>query len=215
MDKENNTNNSSKTLTDVDFYAQACSYFYYHAGQRTTMINYFIAVYGALIALYGAMLASYTLASVLTAFFMGLVSWIFYMIDIRNKFDVKESQNVIEQIERAYGVDKVTEKYPFGVFSNEANVFPSYDIRKRKDYAELRKIYKQVKKHKVDKQVLSQKIDEFIGENKVIAPHEVYQGLGASPIIPLSFCIKLLYWVCIGISLLAFAFALLLFLNII
>ena len=100
MDKENNTNNSSKTLTDVDFYAQACSYFYYHAGQRTTMINYFIAVYGALIALYGAMLASYTLASVLTAFFMGLVSWIFYMIDIRNKFDVKESQNVIEQIER-------------------------------------------------------------------------------------------------------------------
>ena len=32
-----------KNLTDADFYQQACSYFYYHAEQRTTMINYFIA----------------------------------------------------------------------------------------------------------------------------------------------------------------------------
>ena len=39
-----------RTLTDSDFYTQACSYFYYHAGQRTTMINFFIAVFGALSA---------------------------------------------------------------------------------------------------------------------------------------------------------------------
>ena len=46
-----------KNLTDSDFYQQACSYFYYHAEQRTTMINYFVAIFAAAIALYGTLLS--------------------------------------------------------------------------------------------------------------------------------------------------------------
>ena len=59
-----------KDLSNKDFYEQACSYFYYHAGQRTTMINYFIAAFGAFIALYGALISAYTVASMLIAVFM-------------------------------------------------------------------------------------------------------------------------------------------------
>jgi len=99
-----------KNLTDADFYQQACSYFYYHAEQRTTMINFFIAVFAAAIALYGTLLSEYTWVSVLVAVFMTIVSIIFYFIDLRNRFDVKESQNVIEQFERDYGMDKVHDK---------------------------------------------------------------------------------------------------------
>ena len=84
-----------KCLTDQDFYQQACAYFYYHAEQRTTMINYFIAVFAACIALYGSLLEKYTLASMLIAVFLLVVSVLFFMIDLRNKFDVKESQSGI------------------------------------------------------------------------------------------------------------------------
>ena len=103
-----------KDLNSKDFYEQACAYFYYHAGQRTTMINYFIAAFGAFIALYGALISTYTIASMLIAVFMGIVSAIFFMIDLRNKFDVKKSENVIRQIERDHGVDKPIGDYPFG-----------------------------------------------------------------------------------------------------
>ena len=68
-------------LTDRDFYQQACAYFYYHAEQRTTMINYFIAVFAACLALYGSLLAKYPLASIFVAGFLLIVSIIFYAID--------------------------------------------------------------------------------------------------------------------------------------
>ena len=82
MDSQNKEPLKEKgALNDKDFYEQACSYFYYHAGQRTTMINYFIAVFGAFIALYGALISTYTLASMLIAVFMGIVSFIFFMLN--------------------------------------------------------------------------------------------------------------------------------------
>ena len=72
--KDNEMNNPRKNLTDKDFYTQACEYFYYHAGQRTTMIQYIIAVFGASIALYGSLLKDYPLASLLISAFLLLVS---------------------------------------------------------------------------------------------------------------------------------------------
>ena len=53
----------TRDLTDRDFYEQACSYFYYHAEQRTTMINYFIAVFAAGLALYGSLIEKYPTAT--------------------------------------------------------------------------------------------------------------------------------------------------------
>ena len=121
-----------KDLSDKDFYLQACEYFYYHAEQRTTMINYFIAVFAACIALYGSLIDEYSLASTLIAVFLFFVSVLFYCIDLRNRFDVKQSQSVIAQIERDYGVHKPYENgglYAYGVFSNEDNTFKYYGYK--------------------------------------------------------------------------------------
>ena len=218
MDSQNKEPLKEKgALNDKDFYEQACSYFYYHAGQRTTMINYFIAVFGAFIALYGALISTYTLASMLIAVFMGIVSFIFFMIDLRNKFDVKKSENVIRQIERDYGVDKPHRDYPYGVFSNETNIFKYYSLserrKKKRAYNELRKLHKKVAIGDATPEELDKRIAEFIGEDGTVSHHEISASLGESSIIPLSFCIKMLYVLCIVISILAFLFAFALSLN--
>ena len=218
MENKNNIEiDERKNLTDKDFYDQACSYFYYHAGQRTTMINYFIAAFGAFIALYGALITAYTVASMLIAVFMGVVSSIFLMIDLRNKFDVKKSENVIRQIERDYGVDKPKREYPYGVFSNETNIMKYYGISNRrsrkKAYNELKKLCKKVEKGEADQSLLEEKIHDFIGSDETVSFHEVYESLGERSIIPLSFSIKMLYYLCIAISFLSFVFALVLFIT--
>lgn len=206
-----------KDLNSKDFYEQACSYFYYHAGQRTTMINYFIAAFGAFIALYGALISVYTVASMLIAVFMGIVSAIFFMIDLRNKFDVKKSENVIRQIERDHGVDKPVGDYPYGVFSNETNIYKYYNLKNRRagnEYARLRKLAKLVAKGKADEGELDARISAFVQSDPTVSYHEVKDSLTQESIIPLSLCIKLLYVLCMIISALAFVFALLVVLNV-
>jgi hypothetical protein len=176
------------------------------------MINYFIAVFGALLAIYGALITSYSIACMLVAVFMGIVSVIFYLIDVRNKFDVKKSENVIRQIEHDYGMDIPQGDYPYGVFSNETHIFDFYDKKERnkhkKEYRALCKLQKAVAEGKADKTLLDTKINEFIGDNKTVSVYEVSQCLNQPTIVHLSSSIKLLYWVCATISILAFAFAL-------
>ncbi len=201
-----------KDLNSKDFYEQACSYFYYHAGQRTTMINYFIAAFGAFIALYGALISVYTIASTLIAVFMFVVSLIFYMIDLRNKFDVKKSENVIRQIERDHSVDKPINDYPYGVFSNETNIYKYYNLKYRRagnEYAKIRKLSKLVAKGKANESELDARIAAFVQTDSTVSYHEVKDSLSQESIIPLSLCIKLLYVLCMIISALAFVFALL------
>ncbi len=206
-----------KDLSTKDFYDQACSYFYYHAGQRTTMINYFIAAFGAFIALYGALISTYTVASMLIAVFMGIVSAIFFMIDLRNKFDVKKSENVIRQIERDYGVDKPIGDYPYGVFSNETNIYKYYNLSHRlsgSDYSKLLRLNKRVNKGRANEADLDAEISKFVTRDPTVSFAEVKQSLNQGSIIPLSLCIKLLYVLCMIVSVLAFAFALLVILKV-
>ena len=181
------------------------------------MINYFIAAFGAFIALYGALISAYTVASMLIAVFMGIVSAIFFMIDLRNKFDVKKSENVIRQIERDHGVDKPIGDYPYGVFSNETNIYKYYNLKNRHtggDYAKLRKLSKLVAKGKASETELDEKIHAFVDGDHTVSYHEVKDSLSQESIIPLSLCIKLLYVLCMIISALAFVFALLVVLNV-
>ncbi len=206
-----------KDLNTKDFYDQACAYFYYHAGQRTTMINYFIAAFGAFIALYGALISQYTIASMLIAVFMGIVSAIFFMIDLRNKFDVKKSENVIRQIERDHGVDKPIGDYPYGVFSNETNIYKYYNLSHRlsgSEYSKLQKLGKRVAKGRASEADLDAEISKFVTRDPTVSFLEVKQSLNQESIIPLSLCIKLLYVLCMIVSVLAFAFALLLILGV-
>lgn len=199
----------NKNLTDADFYQQACSYFYYHAEQRTTMINFFIAVFAAAIALYGTLLSEYKWVSMLVAVFMTIVSVIFYFIDLRNRFDVKESQNVIEQIERDYGMDKVRDKYAYGVFSNEANVYVCYGYKQRRNgaYKKLMRSYKSFMRDRITLEAFNASKAEYLRDNEGVSEYELMKSLKSSSIISLSFCIKVLYVVCIAISVLAVALA--------
>ncbi len=201
-----------KNLTDSDFYNQACSYFYYHAEQRTTMINFFIAVFGASIALYGALLKDFPIASALISMFLTIVSVLFFLIDLRNRFDVKQSQSVICQIERDYGKNVVAGDTTYGVFSNEENTFSLYKSTFRKsnaEYKELKKLYKLSLKGLADKQKFDEGINAFCNKNKQISPSALKESLKCSSIHSLSSCIKALYWMCAMISLLAFIFSLL------
>ncbi len=194
-----------KNLTDADFYKQACSYFYYHAEQRTTMINFFIAVFAAAIALYGALLSEYKWVSMLVAVFMTIVSVIFYLIDLRNRFDVKESQNVIEQIEHDYEMDKVRDKYAYGVFSNEANVYLCYGYNQRRKgpYKKLMDAYKKLMRDRITLEAFNESKAEYLRDNKNVSEYELMKSLKSSSIVSLSFCIKILYIVCMTISVLA------------
>lgn len=212
MEEKENRFPKDGSLTHKDFYDQACNYFYYHAEQRTTMINYFIAVFAASIALYGTLLSEYTVASMLIAVFLTVVSLLFFMIDLRNKFDVKESENVIRQFERDYGADIPGELYPHGVFSNETNSYKYYGYGQRKGnkkgYRQLRKLYEDVQHGKATTSQLDARVTEYLAQNDcTVSAHELKLSLGKGFIIPLSFCIKMLYITCMVISILAFFLA--------
>ncbi|MBR5314960.1 MAG: hypothetical protein IKU45_06075 [Clostridia bacterium] len=198
----NNEQNNQSNITEKDLYKQACGYFYYHAEQRTNMINYFIAVFGASVALYGALLGEYAPASAFIGAFMFVVSFLFYNIDLRNRFDVKHSQSVICQMEKDIGADirKEGADCPYGVFSNEDDVFAFYGISARRK----NKIYKELKQNQYD----SAKFEELIAKYKDelnISEKELRASINSRGIVSLSQSIKMLYYVCMGISVLAFA----------
>lgn len=214
MDNKNNM--ETRDLTDKDFYDQACSYFYYHAEQRTTMINYFIAVFAAGLALYGSMLEKYPFASMFVAIFMFVVSLLFHLIDLRNRFDVKQSQCVIAQIEHDYSVDILREKedkYVYGVFSNEDNIFKYYGFSKRKkdtEYKKLRASYKAWQKDILNKTLENEfhkQMDSFCDGNNKVSYDEIMASLDAKSVVTLSWSIKALYYVCMVISIVTFVIA--------
>lgn len=205
-------------LTDKDFYQQACEYFYYHAEQRTTMINYFIAVFGAGIALYGNVIVKNPFAAALISAFLLVISIIFCSIDLRNKFDVKHSQSVICQIEHDYGMDLLKNddaEYVYGVFSNEDSTFNYYGREHRKedcgeDYKKLRKLYlkiKRLKRLKVSKKYinnLENKLESdakaYLKDNNSISYNEFMNSLKERSIRSLSKSIKLMYYLCMIVS---------------
>lgn len=217
-----NNKNITKTqindLTDKDFYEQACQYFYYHAEQRTTMINYFIAVFGAGIALYGNTIGENPVAGALISGFLLLISVLFCSIDLRNRFDVKHSQSVISQIEHDCGKDLLKDKnaeYVYGVFSNEDNTFRYYGLEHRREecnaeYRELRKIYRKIKflkfirakKQQISslEKELDNRIESYLKDDETISFKEFKSSMGNKSIRSLSQSIKLMYYLCMVVS---------------
>lgn len=208
--KERTVLQLERTMTDQDFYDKAYSYFSYHAGQRTNMINYFIGVFGAAVALYGALL-QYPAACICISGFMLAVSVLFLLIDIRTKFDIKRSEKVLCQFEKDYGVDRAGLKYPLGAFNNESNIFQYFDYGYRKergaDWKKLKADYKKLKKGQLTRAEMDEKIISFMGEDQVPVK-EVYDALAEPPIAHLSTSITWLYRVCIAVSVIALGFAL-------
>ena len=199
-------------LTDKDFYDQACQYFYYHAEQRMTMINFYIAVFGAGIALYGNFIEKNPTVGFLISTFLLIISILFCSIDFRNKFDVKQSQSVIAQIEQDYGRDLLESDDAgcvYGVFSNEDNTFRYYGYEHRKEernekYREFRNLYKEIeylKKKKADKdqidaleKELNDSVDAYLEDDDTISKVELMKSMGETSILSLSNSIKYMYY---------------------
>jgi len=216
---EENVKEEKNDLTDKDFYDQACQYFYYHAEQRMTMINYFIAVFGAGIALYGNFIEKNPTVGFLISTFLLIISILFCSIDLRNKFDVKQSQSVIAQIEKDYGRDKLKgndAKATYGVFSNEDNTFRYYGREHRKEegneeYRELQKLYKQIKalkkkkasEEQIDKleEELENRVELYLENDGTISKKEFKSSIGKRSIRSLSNSIKYMYYLCMLASL--------------
>ena len=185
-------------MEDREFYDKAFSYFTYHAEQRTTMINFYIAVFGACIALYGSLIMDAPIACVLISVFLLIVSILFYHIDIRTKLDVKQSQSVLCAFEEKYNVTSSKDHAAFGVFSNEENLFILYDSKFRKKDAQYRKLLKHAKK--LSSAELDKEINKFIETHENLNANDVKASLSHRAVPHLSCCIKFLYFICTGIS---------------
>lgn len=187
-------------LTEQDFYNQACEYFRYHAEQRTTMINYYIVVLGACLTLYGNFIYSAPFACILIAGFMLIVSILFYNMDLRTKFDVKQSQNVICEFERRYQVHTTHKKFALGVFSNEDLMFALYDDAFHNDpeFQALRKLAR-----KPDSCAdFGQKFAAFAAKHTEYNPEILKKSLAGKKIPHLSTSIRNLFYICMGASVL-------------
>jgi hypothetical protein len=194
----------NERLSDKDFYEQAYAYFTYHAGQRTAMINFYIAVFGASIALYGSLLEKCPPASIMIGVFSCIVTVLFYKIDIRNRFDVKMSQSVICQFEQDYGLDRPGPGANFagGVFSNEDHNFKYYTSEGREPqlYKSLRKEYLRAKKSGKIPQELMDRIQAFADTDAHISAAALISSFNSGTIPHLSSLIKWLYYTCGVIS---------------
>ena len=142
------------------------------------------------------------------------VSILFCSIDFRNKFDVKQSQSVIAQIEQDYGRDLLESDDAgcvYGVFSNEDNTFRYYGYEHRKEernekYREFRNLYKEIeylKKKKADKdqidaleKELNDSVDAYLEDDDTISKVELMKSMGETSILSLSNSIIYMYYLC-------------------
>ena len=196
-------------LSEQDFYNQACEYFRYHAEQRTTMINYYIVVLGACLTIYGNFISTAPFACILIAGFMLIVSILFYNMDLRTKFDVKQSQNVICEFERRYQVNTTHKKHPLGVFSNEDLMFALYDDDFHND-PEFQALRKLVQKPG-SQPAFDEKFAAFAAKHAEYNPEILKKSLTGKKIPHLSTSIRNLFYICMTASVLGIIAAMVIF----
>ena len=109
-------------------------------------------------------------------------------------------------------MNKVRDKYAYGVFSNEANVYRCYGYHQRREgsYKKLLSAYKKLMRDRLTLEAFNAAKAEYLEENENVSEYELMKSLKSRSIISLSYCIKTLYIVCITLSFLAIALALLL-----
>ena len=90
--------NRSKAQLDY-----AWEWFAYHATQRTNMLNYFLVGIGILANAYVAAVTSkFALVALSIAILGAVVSFSFFMLELRNRSLVGYAQNVLRRLEREY-----------------------------------------------------------------------------------------------------------------
>jgi len=93
----------------------AWKYFELHSNQRTTLFNYFLFIMAGLGAALGAILQAsnkFSYVGIFISIFVVLVSIIFWKLDDRTSFLIKQSEQVFQHLERNSSVN-------IGIFCNE------------------------------------------------------------------------------------------------
>lgn len=93
----------------------AWKYFEIHSNQRITLFNYFLFIMTGLGASIGITLQAslkFGYVGIFLSFFVSLVSFVFWKLDQRTSFLIKESEKTLILLERNSAVD-------FGIFSKE------------------------------------------------------------------------------------------------
>lgn len=108
-------------------------------------------------------------------------------------------------------MDKVHEHYAYGVFSNEANVYKCYGCTPRRgSFNDLRRAYKKHKRGKLTAAKFDAAKASFLENHKGVSEYELMKSLESNSLISLSFCIKVLYFICMFISASSVALAIIL-----
>lgn len=93
----------------------AWKYFEIHSNQRITLFNYFLFIMTGLGAAIGITLqasSKFAYVGIFLSFFVSLVSFVFWKLDQRTSFLIKESEKTLILLERNSAVD-------FAIFSKE------------------------------------------------------------------------------------------------
>ena len=91
---------------------------------------------------------------------------------------------------------------------------PAYR-KNNKEYKRLRKAYKLFKQCKLSEEEFDKMVEEFAKKEQTASPAAIKASLESGAIFSLSSSIKMLYILCGAISVLAFVFALLKYLNVV
>jgi hypothetical protein len=74
----------------------------FHAGQRTQMFNYFVVITTLLLNVYAAALKGYFEFAVVIAAFGALISLGFFVLDIRNRYQLEKADGNLQHFENDY-----------------------------------------------------------------------------------------------------------------
>lgn len=113
-----NVNNMPKdrSISDKDWLELSWNYFSLLSGQRMGMIDFFIVVEVALIGAFLTMIGGNTRilwAECTVCAAIALISFVFYLLDYRNKTMIHCCEKIMSDIEEKYASDKPDIKLPF------------------------------------------------------------------------------------------------------
>lgn len=105
-----------KIITDKEWLELSWNYFSILSGQRMGMIDFYIVVEVALIGAFFTMIGGNTRmlwAECTVCAAIALISFVFYLLDYRNKTMIHCCEKIMSDIEEKYALDKHDIKLPF------------------------------------------------------------------------------------------------------
>jgi len=128
MDGDKNMTDECRCAFETELYSTACSYFTYHAKQRTDMNSYMFGFFAAMIAAFGVLVNQEMILAALILSIMQFVTTLaFEKIDRRNKFLTEQGEKIIKNFEKRFteGMSE-EEMLKYSVFSSEAAAYDKW-----------------------------------------------------------------------------------------